>query len=759
MAEIHLTGCAPTPLSHYLKALGILRLVGEQADSNVTGRWEAEHFVLESALDEQGLTKFLLESYRPTPILSPWNGRAGFLEGEDAEDSKRKGAVIVGRVLDSTGKRFEAYRRVISETRNNSLLTELNSLRDKVKAFEKAKKAGTAVDENNLSYLKKRGRLLKSALLTGLRGRLSDDFVGWLDACLLVGEEPIPAPLLGSGGNEGSMDFSVNHLMLLTKLFDVNDDAPTPIATEALPNSLFATNDPVLEAVNPGLLSPNSVGGPNMGSGFDGLLRDNCWNVVLMLEGALLFAASVARRLEAKSDPILSFPFVIRAVAAGHGGVSISESSRPELWIPLWNRDMQLSEVKTLLREGRATLGRRRANNALDMTRSIASLGVDRGIASFQRYGFYERRGQGYFVATPLQRVEVRRNVEASLISDLDQNGFLDRLRRKLREDNTPGRLRLLGRRLDEALLALAERAGSARVQAVIILLGAIVPHLSRLAARDKSTFPPMPRLESGWVVKADDGTPEFSIAAALAGLYAPGTKGLDQKRFPALAAGLPMACHIAPVEPHYKTWRWLEDSKLYVWAEDRLTRNLASVVERRLLETRRANIEDKPFGFRVGAPAMAVASWLEGGLNERRIADLVTGLCLARVPDHLPGEAIRERFALPAAYMVLKPFFTPDRLLRHLGFLPPDGRLPLTDDLVALLRADRVPDAIDRAWRRLRAAGVALPRFPQGAPKPPSGLSGERLLAALIVPLHFSDLARALRRLTPARIAESLTA
>jgi len=33
MMHIHdLNGCAPVPLAHYLKALGILRLVAEQAD-------------------------------------------------------------------------------------------------------------------------------------------------------------------------------------------------------------------------------------------------------------------------------------------------------------------------------------------------------------------------------------------------------------------------------------------------------------------------------------------------------------------------------------------------------------------------------------------------------------------------------------------------------------------------------------------------------------------------------------------------------
>ncbi len=36
---VELTGCIPIPLSHYLKALGILRLVSEQVDTDAKGWW------------------------------------------------------------------------------------------------------------------------------------------------------------------------------------------------------------------------------------------------------------------------------------------------------------------------------------------------------------------------------------------------------------------------------------------------------------------------------------------------------------------------------------------------------------------------------------------------------------------------------------------------------------------------------------------------------------------------------------------------
>ena len=44
MPEIMLHGCAPEPLMSYLKALGVLRLVAEQADSEAKGAWRAVLF-------------------------------------------------------------------------------------------------------------------------------------------------------------------------------------------------------------------------------------------------------------------------------------------------------------------------------------------------------------------------------------------------------------------------------------------------------------------------------------------------------------------------------------------------------------------------------------------------------------------------------------------------------------------------------------------------------------------------------------------
>ena len=88
MSTIHtltLSGCAPVPLAHYLKALGILRLVSEQKDNCATGHWHRDQFVLNSSLDRDALMKFFLEEYRPTPVMAPWNGGSGFHPKDNAK--------------------------------------------------------------------------------------------------------------------------------------------------------------------------------------------------------------------------------------------------------------------------------------------------------------------------------------------------------------------------------------------------------------------------------------------------------------------------------------------------------------------------------------------------------------------------------------------------------------------------------------------------------------------------------------------------
>ena len=57
---IPLPGCTPEPLMNYLKALGILRLVGgsSSGDTNIRGCWVDGIFTLETTLAKEALEEF-----------------------------------------------------------------------------------------------------------------------------------------------------------------------------------------------------------------------------------------------------------------------------------------------------------------------------------------------------------------------------------------------------------------------------------------------------------------------------------------------------------------------------------------------------------------------------------------------------------------------------------------------------------------------------------------------------------------------------
>jgi CRISPR-associated protein Csx17 len=77
--HIHeMAGLKPDALATYLTALGIFRLLAEQKDPHARGFWREEHFVLVTDLDRDSVERFLLEEYKPTPILAPWNLESGF---------------------------------------------------------------------------------------------------------------------------------------------------------------------------------------------------------------------------------------------------------------------------------------------------------------------------------------------------------------------------------------------------------------------------------------------------------------------------------------------------------------------------------------------------------------------------------------------------------------------------------------------------------------------------------------------------------
>ena len=191
-----------------------------------------------------------------------------------------------------------------------------------------------------------------------------------------------------------------------------------------------------------------------------------------MIEGALLFAAASVKKLEAAAPGQLVYPFCVRQTTVGYASAAgaDAEHTRPvEMWLPIWTRPATSPELRALLGEGRAQVQGRAARDGVDFTRAVVTLGVDRGISEFQRYGFQVRNGLAW-IATPLERVAVQRNARADLLSDIDQ--WLDRFRGKAGGENAPGSVARALRNLEASSVELCKEGSAPRVQRVLIELG-----------------------------------------------------------------------------------------------------------------------------------------------------------------------------------------------------------------------------------------------------------------------------------------------
>ena len=817
-----LHGCAPTPLASYLKALGVLRLVsspanhvsGTAADPRARGWWENECFHLRTSLTRDALLHFFLYDYAPSPIIAPWNGRAGFLEGDAGDASSRGGAVLMRAVESSACCRLELMRRTVSLLRNNAHLGEYDRLRALAKRLKEVSKTlkgeQKRLNDAQKGRFEKEAQAVKSLLLPSLRSQTASHHVGYIDACYVLSTDEAAAPLLGSGGNDGSRDFGVNFAEALQALVDFSDGSPTVRAGAELESALLDAVRRAAEHGSMGQFSPGQ-GGPNATTGYEGYNPLNAWDVVLAMEGTLAFAGALTRRWGATSGSRAAFPFTFEPTGAGTGSLSSEDPYRPrgEVWTPIWSKPATFAEAAAVFAEGRLTLGERTARTGLDAARAVARIGAARGIGGFERYSILQPDTKMPYQATPLGRFDTPDRPRRDLVSDLDAGDWLNRARRLIGNKRTaPARARQAMRRLEDALFQMsAAHRRSDGTRNALMALGSLVSWLASSPTARKDVRP-LPPISSDWIRTADDGSAEFRVAAALAalGLPAPalaaprlqvqtsetarsdangtadGSSTAGRTQPAAESAGAPrqtrsnaappMATHFAPLDERSFCYRgslgarraWSGDHAppTAVWGAGPLVPNLIAVLERRLVEASTRGLEDKPLAAATVARLADVAAFLSADFDDARCAALLAGLVWARPARLRAASGQTDTSPVPFAYAALKPVFAPDAALRAAGALPATARMPVPPGLVARLRGGgdsgdgQATDAAVRlAMGRARASGLPTPfgaasKRSQAAGRMGAGVSADRLAAALLIPIGDRALATLVERAYP---------
>ncbi|WP_436664174.1 type I-G CRISPR-associated protein Cas8g1/Csx17 [Alicyclobacillus acidoterrestris] len=758
---IRLEGCSPVPIAGYLKALGVFRLVYSQLDEGAKGYWDGDTFCLCTRVTDEELIDFFAYDYAPSPIVAPWNGGSGFYATRHE---------FVEQIRESATARLDAYRETI---------VAVETILGRLGIGQKPK------DE------------MKAQLLRLCRNELSDSAVEWLDAvALLTHDDPKFPPLLGTGGNDGNLEFTNNFMQNVLRLMNPADGRPTEHARFSLQAALFGTAVPNMVSAAIGQYSPGQAGGPNATNGFVGESIINPWDFVLMMEGTIVFAAAATRKNEATRRVILSYPFTVKPSGGGSGSTSLADedgtAARAEMWMPIWRQPTLFTEVRHLFREGRVQLRNRRATgrkayrvpeNGVDFARACASLGVDRGIDEFVRYAFLMRSGKSY-LAVPLTRFPVRRRPQIDLLHDLD--AWLARVESYCSAKEAPQSFQSALYGIHCAMFEVAEFGGGHRVMELLLQLSRI-EKLCVHSPDARAAISPLVLNNPLWLESVDPAdVVAWDIALAIA--------SLDD-----VQGQVPLRAYFSPIDPNRPSqWSAEASPPRVVYGTGDVSHCLARVLERRLLDWRQLERKrvlageaeggadtaiklpqsqiaerrrrEKPFRSRFGVTLPHIQAFLWGGGElRRRVNDYLWALMPFTAHHFLQKQEFTLRTRgqrdllvpqanpLPWAYEVSRIVVSPNEYLafcrnrpRHLSSTGLQGEgdvggssaalspsewvnVPIPGPLLHLLMSGQLNAGADLAERRLVASGFV----PQFRGLRTYGVSGIDCAAALLIPLR----------------------
>ena len=725
------------PLAHYLKALGVLRLVAEQADREVRGWWEGDRFWLSTKLSREKLEAFFRHDYQPTPIFNPWGARSGFYSG-GSEKSARES---LERIERSSSPRLEPFRTVIATVR--SVITDTT--------------AGSKPSD------KETDRLIR-ALRMSTRGKSSL----WMDtvvALIGAGDEMSLAqpPIFGTGGSEGSGGYPSAYMSAIVEsVVEANWD-------HAVGCTLFGGAVPNCDwEQSMGQFAPGGVSNP--------------WDMLLAFEGACTLRSSIGGRNSNSSKSSkrwMASPFYVAPRSSGYSSSSRLDEKllnkgreypgRGEQWLPMWARPARHVEVQKIFTQGRAATKVGRATDGWSMARAIVGFGVSRGIPQFVRYGYQQRNNQATHFAVPLGRFfspdfEPTTTTRPSCLDDLD--GWLRSLHCEVhpaddrKAKRIPARMVAAYGRLMDALFAVVdEHAAARKYQDVLLCLGDI-----EAISRKGTGFAaqPVPRLRPEWVAAGYDGTAEFRLALTFAlqsCAYRVDRRRVEdqiRRHWLPLEPNRPQV----PLDPERKgrfatvgtgAAKRLDVRPEVVMHGRRGLDDAVALVERRLVEASQREGRHLPLGAapRASASLSDLASLLAGDTDLDRTLILARALMAldrnAWAKQSIPIEPAPDSEWPDDAWLAIRLCTLPWPLRTRSGFEFDIGADPA---LVRRLAAGDAAKAFEIASRRLGAAGVRC-TVRAGAATP---YTARLWAAALAFPISKGTARRLLLRLDPSK-------
>lgn len=427
---------ATAPLSSYLSALGLLKVLNTQLDAEVRGFWQDGCFHLETERTQEEISCFLATAYKPSPCLTPWNkpksGGPGFLAGQ-----------VPRAILNLEDERFSELRRVAAAV---ACVIPQYVQGGKVPPEEKGRVA------EHLS-----------------RDCSNDAFSAWLGLCIVAGVDSrgsylvrFPALLGGTGGFIGT-DFGTQFVASLAAAKVEHFDA-----------AIFGSTHPqvLLRAGNSLIYDPAGRGDGQQG--YRVAIRDtqattaNPAQLILLAEGMSFFNgyATTAQEDAKGQGGIKQASFTLAVVhnSSGHASTSWLENKgqlSEELWCPLWEEPVTFGELRDELTRVAMLPLPRQLRTGTDFALFASQLGRTHGLSGFARYCFPPRVGQGTKIPSLIEIVRLEDDEEDRTDALAGVAAFTWRLRMRAKDAAIPTSYRHAAEQVVAALEQASGGSGS----------------------------------------------------------------------------------------------------------------------------------------------------------------------------------------------------------------------------------------------------------------------------------------------------------
>jgi len=697
-AGLELSGCALTTLpleglhtgslGHYLAALGLLRVTEKM---NIRGYWENGRLVLRGQtedLSEESLCKYLVEAWNPSP-LERWWGKVQEASKKDPDAIPRERAFTSDERVDQLDAvMVQANRRVFNDL---FLRGGIVGKRNLASVHEKCCRLAGKLTAADLKVKKSKkaaeGKDNQSDLTTWLRHTL-------------FGDENVELPeLLGAG----------TWFVFSNKTFNSGQ-----------------------EWYKDGHLSP--------------------WSFLLAVEGALLLRGGVHRRLGTIAKGKAVFPFMSRPTAPPTVGQVAYGTS--EFWAPLWGKPASIREVEALFRSGVAEIGGRPAAAPHEFAVAAMDSAVDAGVSAFVRFELCQTTSARVYEALPRDLISVRQQggmaSHSRLLLPLITKRWIDRLPFEPRDQKQRGKFVGLRGPVEAAIVHLsADPDDPERWRSLLSLIARTQQRIDRNKKLRKQCTP-VPRLSRGWFDRGwPEPSPELVVARAIASIHGPVLSGRS------VSGHLdPLLVNIFGVAMKGRKVLPFPDARptRAVWHEGSPTRSLIDLLRRRLLDA--SELDPAPIGGARPCGISTAALYLAGGpwFDDELLARWLPALTLidwSGYHSRSSERAVVPDVPVPPLYSLFRPLFDPDNIRvsgkQIFSFSQSDSRMPHSASLraiVNLLLQSQIDEAVAHARRRYLGAGWRIFDPPKGE----IAIDGERLVAALLIPVDADEVASRFR-------------